>query len=165
MPKKEEVKDTKTPRAVKAPDEEIVPILLNRTRGRIMVPKPRVGRSGSPKNPQKFACDIVNIHPGINRPTDLATWKVVRDSRRTALKMEGDEPELRQLGSMSEIPDMSVEMVLANCSDRASVEWWLSVEKRHRVREKIQAWLTKLDERIEKRFGKRPVQAPAQVTA
>ena len=157
MPKTKEVKDTKTVAV-----EEIAPILLNRTRGRIMVPKPRVGRSG---NPQKFACDIVNIHPGINRPTDLATWKIVRDRPRTALKMEGAEPELRQLESMSEIPDMSVEMVLSNCSDRASVEWWMSVEKRHRVREKIQAWLTKLDARIEKRFGKRPVTAPAHITA
>ena len=81
------------------------------------------------------------------------------------MKMDGDETELRQLGSMAEIPEMSVEGVLSNCSDRDSVQWWLSVEKRSRVRGKIQAWQTKLDARIEKRFGKRPVQVPAQATS
>lgn len=133
--------------------ENTPPILLNRTRARLMVPKPRVGKSG---NPQKYACDILSVHPGLNRPPEQSNWDVMRASPRMASKLEGEEPLLRQLESVSEIAEMSVEMVLSNCSDRASVEWWRKVEKRPRVQAKIDTWLKELDRRIEKRFGKRP---------
>lgn len=125
-------------------------ILLNRTRARIMVPKPRVAKGG---NPQKFACDIVTIHAGLNRPIPQDVWELIVNNRHRH-KLDGDEPELRRLDSVSEIPEMAIDQVLQNCGDPPSVKWWLSVEKRPKVRKKIDAWLEKIAEKAAKRRGR-----------
>ncbi len=122
-------------------------ILLNRTRARVMVPKPRVGKGG---NPQKYACDIVTIHAGLNRPIDPDNWELLKTGRHR-YKLEGDEPELRRLESVSDIPEMSVDQVLQNCADPPSVKWWLSVEKREKVQKKLEAWLEKIAAKAAKR--------------
>lgn len=125
-------------------------ILLNRTRARIMVPKPRVGKGG---NPQKYACDIVTVHAGLNQPIDPENWELLRTGRHRH-KLEGDEPELRRLESVLDIPEMAIDQVLQNCGDPPSVKWWASIEKRAKVRKKLDAWLEKIAAKAAKRREK-----------
>lgn len=122
-------------------------ILLNRTRARIMLPKPRAGKGG---NPQKYACDIVTIHAGLNQPMDQDNWELLQASRHAKL-FDGDEPDLRRLKSVRDIPEMAVDQVLQNCGDPPSVKWWLSVETRGKVRTKLESWLDKIAKKAAKR--------------
>lgn len=115
-----------------------------------MVPKPRVGKGG---NPQKYACDIITIHAGLNQPIDQDNWELLREGRHRH-KLEGDEPELLRLESVSEIADMSVDQVLQNCADPPSVKWWLSIEKRPKVRKKLETWIAKVTAKAAKRREK-----------
>lgn len=112
-----------------------------------MVPKPRVGKGG---NPQKFACDMVTIHAGLNQPLDPEILALIKSGKH-ARHLEGDEPELRILESVAEIAEMSVDQVLQNCGDPPSVKWWLSIEKRPKVRKKLEAWLEKIAAKAAKR--------------
>jgi hypothetical protein len=124
-------------------------ILLNRTRGRVMIPQPRTDTKG---NPQKFACDIHVVHAGLNLPISPEIWALLREGRFRH-KLDGHDPELRVLKSPTDIPDMVVDQILQNCGHPPAVEWWLEQETREPVREKLQAWIKKIKAKQAKRRG------------
>ncbi len=119
------------------------PIVLNHARCRFVAP---LRMKGSDEDLAAF--EMKHIDPGVNKPMDVELWDRMRQDKAIAKALDDGTMEL--LDSVNDIAPMSVDQVLNNCALVDSVRWWSKVERRAKVKEKVDAWIVT----IEKKFAR-----------
>lgn len=118
------------------------PIILNHARCRFVAPL-RI-----PGSEKLAAFDMKHVDPGLNKPIDAELWARIREDKAVAKAI--DEETIEELDSVNDIAPMSVDQVLKNCALVDSVRWWSRVERRAKVKEKVDAWIAGMEKKFER---------------
>ena len=115
------------------PELATPPIVLNNTSGPRFIPFGGVSSGGV----GVVDLERMKFGSGLNMPKDPEEWAIVSEMR--SYKQWIEEGVLEELTSVDQVPTVgdADEKIMEASSSRPSMEWWLSQEKRPKIKAKL----------------------------